>query len=301
MRQEPAEEAGAFACAIRQDAHHQASVVVVEHRPRHPAEESESMNVAVDPSLGGCRWIGPNVTRIAMRQIEREEVRFLLDPADHNQRFAKISLGVARCVVQRDKHLPPPALLIAHVILDDRVAAGEPVLVPQPVKNPLGRVTLLAGPANIITQPLVDNLGEPVQLRPLDRRHPPIPRRNRKTQHLLHALARNPEVTCRLARAHPVPNGETNLQIQFHGENAPALPAARKGKSGRVLLRRQRDYPAATVADFSTAVLTSARRSIPGTRNGVTNRAWRKVCRGSYATDAQAATQDASTAAVTAP
>ena len=43
-------------------------------------------------------------------------MRFLLDPADHNQRFAKISLGVARCVVQRDKHLPPPALLIAHVI-----------------------------------------------------------------------------------------------------------------------------------------------------------------------------------------
>src|SRR6185503_6916615 len=84
----------------------------------------------------------------------------------------------------------------------------------------------------------VDDLGEPVQLRTLDRRRPPIPRRYRKAQHLLHALARNPEVTCRLARTHPVPTGETNLQIQFHGENAPALPAARKGKSGRVLLRR---------------------------------------------------------------
>jgi hypothetical protein len=55
--------------------------------------------------------------------------------ADHNPRFAKISLGVARCVVQRDKHLPAPALLIAHVILDDGVAAGEPVLASQPVKN----------------------------------------------------------------------------------------------------------------------------------------------------------------------
>jgi hypothetical protein len=32
-------------------------------------------------------------------------------------------------------------------------------------------------------------------------------------------------VTCRLPRTHPVPNGETDLQIQFHGENAPALPA----------------------------------------------------------------------------
>lgn len=57
----------------------------------------------------------------------------------------------------------------------------------------------------------------------------------------------------RLTLAHPLPNGEPNLQVQFHGENAPALPDARKGKTGRLLLRRQRDYPAATVADFCTA------------------------------------------------
>src|SRR2546421_1298942 len=255
MRQEPADEAGAFACAIRQDARHQASVVVIEHRQRHPAEEGKSVNVAVDPSLCRCRWIGPNVTRVAMRQIEREEVGFLPDPADHHQRFAEISLGMARGVVQRDKHLPPAAQLIAHVILDDGVAAGEPVLVSKPIKNPLGRVALLAVLANVVAQPLVDDLGKLVQLGPLDRRRPPIPRRYRKAQHLLHALARNPKMTCRLARTHPVPTGKTHLQIQFHGENAPALPAERKGKSGRVLLRQLRDYPAATVADFSTAVL----------------------------------------------
>src|SRR5947208_2907486 len=193
-----------------------------------------------------------------MRQIEREEVGFLPDPADHHQRFAEISLGMARGVVQRDKHLPPAAQLIAHVILDDGVAAGEPVLVSKPIKNPLGRVALLAVLANVVGQPLVDDLGKLVQLGPLDRRRPPIPRRYRKAQHLLHALARNPKMTCRLARTHPVPTGKTHLQIQFHGENAPALPAERKGKSGRVLLRQLRDYPAATVADFSTAVLTSA-------------------------------------------
>ncbi len=191
-----------------------------------------------------------------MRQVECEEVGFLPDPADHHQGFAKISLGVARRVVQRDKHLSPPALLLAHVILDDGVAAGEPVLVPQPIKNPLGRVTLLAVLADVVAQPLVDDLGEPVQLRTLERRRAPIPRRHRKAHHLLHALARNPKMTCRLTRTHPVPYGETDLQIQFHGENAPALPADRKGISGRVLLRRKRDYPAPTVADFSTAVLT---------------------------------------------
>ena len=256
MRQEPAEEPCPPARPVGQDARDQASVVVVERRPRHPAEEGKGVNVAIHPGLGGGCRIGTDVAGVAVRQVEREEVGCPLDPADHHRRFAEISLGMARLVMQRDKHLPPAALLLAHVILDDGVAASEPVLVPQPIKNPLGRVTLLAVLANIVAQPLVDDLGEPVQLRPLDRHRPPIPRRYRKAQHLLHALARNPKMTCRLARTHPVPKGETNLQIQFHGENPPALPAARKGKSGRVLLRPQRDYPAATVADFSTAVLT---------------------------------------------
>jgi hypothetical protein len=56
--------------------------------------------------------------------------------------------------------------------------------------------------------------------------------------------------------AHALPAGKTNFPINLHGENTPALPDARKGQSGRVLIRQQRDYPAATVADFSTAVLT---------------------------------------------
>ena len=58
----------------------------------------------------------------------------------------------------------------------------------------------------------------------------------------------------------------THLQIQFPplgrllcnrltatGEHTPTLPADRKGQSGRLLRRPQRGYPAATVADFSTA------------------------------------------------
>ncbi|MEQ8929526.1 MAG: hypothetical protein RID96_06720 [Nitratireductor sp.] len=47
-----------------------------------------------------------------------------------------------------------------------------------------------------------------------------------------------------------------NLAIQFHGENAPALPETRKGKNGRLLRRLQQGYPAATVEDFLTAVLS---------------------------------------------
>jgi hypothetical protein len=36
-------------------------------------------------------------------------------------------------------------------------------------------------------------------------------------------------MTRRRALAHPVPTGETNLPIELHRENAPALPAAGKG------------------------------------------------------------------------
>ena len=61
-------------------------------------------------------------------------------------------------------------------------------------------------------------------------------------------------MTRRRALAHAIPTGETNLPIKLHGENTPALPVARKGQSGRVLLRPQRDHHAATVVDFCTAV-----------------------------------------------
>ena len=109
----------------------------------------------------------------------------------------------------------------------------------------------------ILEQPPVDDLGETIQLRPPDRRCSPIPRRNRKAHDLLHAVARNPKITRRSPLAHAVSTGKTHLPIQIHGENTPALPVARKGQSGRLLRRPQRNYPAATVEDFCTDGLTS--------------------------------------------
>ena len=102
----------------------------------------------------------------------------------------------------------------------------------------------------ILLQPLIDDLGEPVQLRAPNRCRPPIARRYRKAQHLLHALARNPEMTRRRTHAHPVPARETDLPIQFHGMHAPA-PRRRKGSSGRVSLRPQRDNPPLPWTNFS--------------------------------------------------
>ncbi len=80
-----------------------------------------------------------------------------------------------------------------------------------------------------------------------------VTRRNRKRQHLLDAVARDPEMTRCRALTHAVPTSKTHLPIQFHGENTPALPVASKGQSGRLSRRPQQDHPAAPVADFCTA------------------------------------------------
>ena len=79
--------------------------------------------------------------------------------------------------------------------------------------------------------------------------HPAWPRNRQCTNIQTGPVAggRSPEMTRRRTLAHPVPAGETNLPIKFHGKHAPALAVAGKGLSGGVSLRPQRDNPAATV------------------------------------------------------
>ena len=150
VRQEPAEERGPLARAVAQDARHQAAVVVVEHRLRHAAEEREGMDVTVHPGLGGGRRIGPDEAGVAVRQVEGEEMRRLLDPADEHARFAEIGLSVPRRMVQRHEHLPAAPAMLPDVVLHDGVAAGERMLVPEPLEHPLGGVALLGALAEIV-------------------------------------------------------------------------------------------------------------------------------------------------------
>ena len=145
--------------------------------------------------------------------------------------------------------------MFTDVGLDRRVAALEAVLIAQAFKSLFGGMPLLAVPAEVFQQPLVDKAGKAIQLRPLDLRCAPIPWRDRKARDLLHARPRNPKVNSCRTRAHPAPKRETDLPVKFHAENTPALPVTRKGQSGKVLLCPQQDYPATSVANFRTAVL----------------------------------------------
>lgn len=64
-----------------------------------------------------------------MRQIQHKEMGFPLHAADHHHRLAEVGLPMARRVSQRHEHFLATLIPLAHVVLDDRVAAGEAALV----------------------------------------------------------------------------------------------------------------------------------------------------------------------------
>ena len=118
-------------------------------------------------------------------------------------------------------------------------------------------MALLARAHFVLQQPLVNLIGKTIKPGPLDRGRPSIPRRLRIRQHLRNTVPADPKIPCYPAPAQPILKmSAPNLQIQIHGENTPARPGVRKGKSGRLLRRPQPDHPAATVDEFCTAVLT---------------------------------------------
>jgi len=78
-----------------------------------------------------------------VRQIHALEVRLLLNPADHHQRFAEIGLRVSGWMRQWHEYFLVPQSRLAHVILHHRVAAAKGVLGFQPIPDSLGRMSLL--------------------------------------------------------------------------------------------------------------------------------------------------------------
>ena len=149
----------------------------VEDRLRNRAKERERVHVPVDPRLGRSRRVRPNVRRVAVRQVKGEEVNLLLVPAEDHPRFAEIGLRVPRRMLKRHVRLAASSTMLVHVVLHGRVPAGEAVLVSKTLENALRRVPLLATVILAITPPpLVDETGEPVELRAPHRNCAPAPR-----------------------------------------------------------------------------------------------------------------------------
>jgi len=153
------------------------------------------------------------------------------DAADHAERLTEIHLRVPRRVRERYENLAVPPLLLPDVVGDNGDAAGEPVLVPQPLEDPLRRVPLLLQLAFVVFQDLVDDRDEGVELRPDRRLRAPIPRRHRVLQDLRHRLAIDPEHSRRFAVAHPVDMAcPAHSSVKVHCIHLPAFSSLPQAK-----------------------------------------------------------------------
>ena len=126
-----------------------------------------------------------------MRQVDRQVVRLPLFATDDHQRLAEVGLRRTRGMRQRNKHLAVAQRGSTHVVLHDRVTAGEPVLRPQTVEDPLSGMSLFGWFALVFFQNRVDHAYPRPQFGPLRRLFPPVARRNRITQHLAYGHAGN--------------------------------------------------------------------------------------------------------------
>ena len=157
-----------------------------------------------------------------MGKVEGKEVDLLArHTADHRHRLAEVRLGVARGVMQGHEHLARPKPPLTDIVLHDGVAAGEPVLVPETVEDPLRRVPLLVVAGPIVLQDPIDDPRECIQLRTPPRHAPAIPRRHRERQH---RLAAQPEHPRGLAGVHPLDTTRPpDPRVHLHPIHPPAF------------------------------------------------------------------------------
>jgi len=195
--------------------------------------------------LGRLGGVGLDEEGVRMRQGHRKIVQLAFDAADHADCLAKIHLGVPRRMRQRHKHLARPPFLLPHVIRDDGDAAGEPVLVPEPLMDPLRRMPLLLQLACVVLQDLVDDRNERIELRPGRRLRSPIAWWHRVLQDLRNRLKVDPEHPRRFALAH-------SLDV--------ARPAHPVVKLHNIYLPPSARSPRAQDAEFYSATVRSSDR-----------------------------------------
>ena len=216
---------GALPPAVPQDPGHRQLGVVVEDALGRPAQEGKGRDVAVQEGLGGLRRVGLDEASVAVGQVQDKVVGLLLYSADYDQSLAEVALGVARRVGERHEHFLRPPPMLPHVVLDRGVSPTEPVLVPEPLKDALGRVALLSGDPVIIIQDAVDDAGVGLQLGAPGRSLPPVARRRRVGQHLAHRVPVQTEHPGGFPNAHPLHHHpSSDPQVHVHLEHPSHHP-----------------------------------------------------------------------------
>ena len=157
---ESREGPGAFTASITQDPGHGQLGVVVEDALGNSAQEGEGRHVAVQEGLGGLRRVGLDEAPSLWGRSRTKQWAFCSTPPMLTRASPKSHWGMSWRMGQRDEHLLGPAAMLPHVVLDRGVLAAEPMLVPEPLEDPLGCVALLPGTPEVVYQDPVDDAGE---------------------------------------------------------------------------------------------------------------------------------------------
>ena len=149
-----------------------------------------------------------------MRQVKSEEVDLALYTTDDADGFTKVCLSMPRRMHQRYEHLLRPLPPAGHVILHDRDAACEAMLVPKPLEDPFRRMQLLLRPQLVVTENAVDHWNKWIELRLRRWLLAHVTRRHRELHHLVHSPRIDPEPARRRPLAQSLnPNRMANPSV----------------------------------------------------------------------------------------
>lgn len=113
--------------------------------------------MAFQKRLRALSWkcLDEDRARVRQRQDKQGHLRRLSRQRD--RRFPEVDLGLSRRMRQRQEDFLVPLLPVPHGVLHHRLAAGVAVLIPQPLKDPVGRVPLPRWRGPIVFQDLLDH------------------------------------------------------------------------------------------------------------------------------------------------
>ena len=113
--------------------------------------------MTVQEGLGALALIDAAEDRVGVHQRHDEQGHLGRDAFEDDLSRPEVDLGLARRVDQRYEHLAMTGSPVTDRLLDRRVPAEVPLLVPQPIEDPLGGVALLAVDLLVILHDLVDD------------------------------------------------------------------------------------------------------------------------------------------------
>ena len=259
------ETAGPLPLPVAKNTSHGDLGVVIKDGLRNAAKEAERPNMAVAEGFRRLGGVADHEAGVRVRQVKSEEVDLALHAADDADSFAKVDLGMSRRMLQRHKHLLSPLTPAGDVILHNREAAREAVLVPETLKDPLRRMLLFPRARLVVEENPVDHRDERIKLRLGRRLCAHVTRRRRELHHLGDRARVNSKPSRRRAMAQSLDlNRVANAPIKLHALHPPpSADPTQRDICCRTFAPALPENPAASVRDYCSAAYTNYWRKDP--------------------------------------